>query len=119
MTEMIKLESENVLDILSILNDYVWSFDWDKYLVDEETYGFCCDTGNYSSESLRDNVSEVYWTLINYGGDSNHPATNHFVIEYSEDGRGIIDRNAPVVIGLLDNDMCEFTNRYFTITPKQ
>lgn len=118
MSNTIKVESENVLDILSILNDYVWSFDWDRYLVDEEVYGFCCDNGGYSSESTRDNVSEVYWTLVNYGGDSKHPANHHFTIEYSKDDRGIIDRDAPIVVGLLDNDCGEFTNRYYTITRK-
>lgn len=113
------LESENVMDILSILNQYVYSFNWDKYSVEEYTWGFCCDTGNYSSEETLDSVGEVYWTLVNYGGDSEREPTNYFAIEYTEKGNyGAIDSTMPVVITIYDKDCGEFTNRSFTITPK-
>lgn len=116
---IVKVESENVMDILSILNQYVYSFNWDKYIIDEYTWGFCCDTGNYSDEYTSDNLGEVYWTLVNFGGDSEREPTNYFAIEYSVKDYGAVDGDKPLTVFIYDKDCGEFTNRSFTVTRKQ
>ena len=114
-----RIESDNVMDILSLLNQYAHSFDWNRYEIAETTHGFCCDSGHYSTEESLENLSEVYWTLVNFGGDTKHAPTNHFAIEYTEKGNyGNIDDNYPVTVFILDNDCGEYTNRYYEITKK-
>ena len=117
--ETTTVESDNAMDILSLLNSYVHSFDWDKYSIEENVWGFCCDSGNYADIEPVDNVSEVYWTVVNFGsGESKYHAGYSFSIEYVENTYGGVDQSHPVTVSIFDKDCGEYTNRSYTINPK-
>lgn len=108
-----KLESDNAMDILSKLNELGYS-NGKKYDITEQVWGFCCDNGHYGHEYENCSLIEVYWTVVNFAGGN-----WSFMIEWSEKtgpwGGKLFDRDAPVIVTILDSDCGEWAHRSFTI----
>lgn len=114
-----RVEFENALDALSLLNDYVHA--WMDYDITEVTYGYCCDNGYYENESAsKYTLAEVYWAIVNYsrGASGSHDGW-WFAIDYVKNERtGNPDTTESITVSILDTDMPEPCNHVYYITPK-